>query len=89
MNLDNGLLKCLSFDFPKVNKKIQNTMCVIISCYITCIWVNRDDPSFLVNKFKAKIIKTQKTHMKILKDKAIRIFSENYCNMQIQILNNL
>ena len=76
-------------DFPKVNKAIQNTLCIIICSYISCVWYNREETQLEVCRFKAKIIKVQKAHMMMYKEKAKVLFSENYCNMRVEILNNL
>ena len=83
------MLKLLFFDFPKINKKIQNTVCITISSYISCIWYNRESSDYLLNKFKAKIIKEQKYHKLILKEKIQDIFTENYCNIDTDIISHL
>ena len=89
INFKNNLLKMLFLDFPDIDKKSQNTICIIISSYISCIWYNREDTSPLIYTFKAKIIKEQKYHKLILREKMQNIFTENYCNLDMDILNNL
>lgn len=89
IDIGNNLLKCLFLDFPKVNRAIQNTLCIIICSYISCVWYNREEPDFSVFRFKAKIRKVQKSHMLINKDKANFMFTENYCNIRSDILNYL
>ena len=88
-NFEGTLLKLLFFEFPNIDKKIQNTICIIISSYISCIWFNRENPNYLLYKFKAKIIKEQKLHKVILKEKMQDIFTENYCNLDLSIVNHL
>lgn len=77
MNID-SLLKILSLDLPKVNIKVKNTLCIIISSYITRFWFTRDKSEWLIVNLKAKIIRDQKIKLKILKDKAKKVFTENY-----------
>ena len=89
MNIENNMLKLLFVDFPKVNKKIQNTVCITISSYISCIWFNRECSDYLLYKFKSKIIKEQKYHSLILKEKIQDIFTENYCNIDLDIISHL
>ena len=42
-----------------------------------------------MNKFKAKIKREQKYHRLILKEKMEDIFTENYCNIDTDIMNHL
>ena len=86
MDIGNNLLRCLSLDIPKVDKTVQNTLCIIICSYISFVWFNREEPNLVINSFKAKLIKVQRGHMLTYKDKAKFIFTENYCNMQRDIL---
>ena len=89
LNAQGLMLKLLFFDFPKVNKKIQNTLCSIISSYLTIVWYNRESPCYLSYKFKLKIIREQKLHKDMLKEKIHDIFSNNYCHLNPNILDNL
>ena len=89
MDIGNNLLRCFFLDFPKVNKAIQNTLCIIICSYISFVWYNREEPSLSINSFKAKMIRVQKSHMMIFKDKSDILFTENYCNMKRSILFRL
>ena len=89
MDIGNSLLRCLFLDIPKVNKSVQNTLCVIICSYISWVWYNREESNLKVNSFKAKIIRVQKSHMLIYKNKSHIMFTENYCNMERHILYRL
>ena len=87
MNI-NSLLRILSFDIPKVNMEIRNTLCIIVSNYIACIWFNRNNMENITHVFKARIIKDQKLNIKILGEKANKVFSSNYCK-SIEFIYNL
>ena len=87
MNVD-SLMKILSFDLPKVNINIKNTLCIILSNYIGCIWFNRDNLENIIHVFRARIIKDQKLNMKILGEKADKVFSSNYCK-NIEFIYNI
>ena len=76
-------------EFPKIDKRNVNSLCVIISSYIATVWFNRKNDENLIYIFKAKIIKDQRLNMKILDIKALRIFSDNYCNLNREIINRL
>ena len=89
MNVENYLLKCLFFDFPKVNKQIKNTLIIIVSSYIANIWFNRNSLENLDYKLKAKIKMCQKLHMDILQDKGENVFTGNYCKMDADIIDRL
>ena len=60
-----------------------------MSSYISCVWANRECQDNVLYRFRAKVIKEQKNHMLILNSKANDIFTENYCNINFQILRNL
>ena len=89
INFENNLLKLLFLELPKIDKKIQNTICITISSYISCIWFNRESSDHLLNNFKAKIRIGQKYHKLMLKGKMKDIFTENYCNIDLDIINHL
>ena len=89
IDIGNDLLKCFFLDFPKVTKATQNTLCIIICSYISCVWYNREEADLSVIKFKAKLIQGQKSHMLIYKDKTKFMFTKNYCKMRLDILNYL
>lgn len=84
-----SLLKILSFEFPKVNSKIKNTLCIIVSSYISCTWYNRGNIDTMIYVFKAKLIKDQRLKLEILGDKAKNVFTENYCKSNIEIIYEL
>ena len=83
------MLKLLFFDFPNIDKKLQNTLSVIISMYIACIWYNRENAVYLSQKFKAKLLKQQKLHKLMLNDNLNTYFSRNYCMIDSDIINEL
>ena len=84
-----SLLKVLMLDIPKINKRNVNSLCVIISSYIACVWFNRDNLDSITFCYKAKFIKDHKLNMKILGAKAYEIFSDNYCLMDYGIIYRL
>ena len=85
----NSLLKILYLDIPKIDKRNMNSICVIISCYISTVWFNRTDLRFIKNIIKANIVKMQKFHRVILGSNMERVFSEKYCNLDLRIINSL
>ena len=88
INFD-SMLKVLMLDFPKIDKRNVNSLCVIVSSYIACIWFNRKKLDTVKYSLKAKIIKDQRINMRILGNKCHKVFSENYCNLDYDILNRL
>ena len=84
-----SLLKVLSLDLPKVNIKVKNTLYIIITSYITCTWTSRENIEYVIGNLKAKIIRDQKLKMRILKGKAKDVFTENYCNPNIEFICTL
>ena len=84
-----SLIQMMSFDIPKVNVKVKNTLIIIISSYIACTWYNRHRLDFISNILKAKIIRDQKLYIKILGDKSKRTFTENYCKSNIEFICKL
>ena len=79
----------MSFDLPKIHVRNKNTLCIIISSYISCVWYNRDNLEYLTNKLKAKIIKDQKINLLVLGKKANKVFSENYCKTNVNMIYQL
>ena len=84
-----SLLQILMFEFPKVDKRNVNSLCVIISSYIACVWYNRENNDNLIYAFKARLLRNQRLNIKILDKKALKIFSENYCKMDIRIIDRM
>ena len=84
-----SLLKILYLDLPRIDRRNMNSLCVIISCYISTVWFNRTDLRFIKNIIKASIVKMQKLHRMILGSTMKKVFSENYCNLDMRMLNNL
>ena len=89
IDIEKDIIKTLFFDFPKINKKVTNTLCIVISIYIANIWYNRDNMENLEYKFKSKIKNSQKLHMEILKDKSKNVFTDNYVNINRRIIDHL
>ena len=89
LNINESFLRYIFLYFPKVNKKVRNTLCVIVSSYLSCIWINRECQDDLIYKFKAKMIKEQRYHLLTLGNKAKKIFTDNYCNLDSHIVRNL
>ena len=85
----NILTKILHLDLPGIERRNKDTLCVVISCYISTVWFNRSDLRFIKNIVKANIIKMQKFHMIMLGTKKEKVFSDNYCNLDMRILNSL
>ena len=85
----NSLLKILYLDLPRIDKRNMNSLCVIISCYISTVWFNKTDLRYIKNIVKASILKMQKFHKVMLNSKMEKIFSEKYCNLDIRIFNNI
>ena len=48
----NSLFKFLFLEFPYINTKMVNTLTIIMCCYISCIWYNRDNLDFVDKKLK-------------------------------------
>ena len=84
----NSMLKLLYLDIPRIDKKNMNSICCIVSCYISSVWYNREDLTYIKGIVKARLIKGQRFHMTLLGEKAKKVFSENYCNLDMRILNN-
>ena len=82
-------IKLLHLDLPKTNKKIKNTLCIILSTYTSCIWYNRERPNYVVNAMKAKIVKDCRMKKKIFGDKFRNLFTEKYQGINMRILNQL
>ena len=83
----NSLFKFLFLEFPYVNKKMVNTLSVIICCYISCIWLNRDKLEFIEKKIKAKIIRERNFLMYLLKEKSRNMFCEKFCDITLEDMN--
>ena len=84
-----SLLKIMSLDLPKIEKRNKNALCILIAGYIATVWYNRMDLRYIKNIVMAKIIRDQRFNMKLVGEKARDIFSENYCKMNLNILKNL
>ena len=64
-----------------------NTLTVIMCCYISCIWLNRDNLEFIDKKLKAKIIRERNFLKYLLKEKAKNIFCDKFCDIRLEQMN--
>ena len=85
----NSLFKYLFLEFPYINKKMVNTLTVIICCYISCIWLNRENLDFIDKKLKARILKERNFLMYLLKEKSRHTFCAKYCDITIEQMNSI
>ena len=85
----NDLSRIIFLELPKIDNRSKNTLCIIICTFIACVWFERNNLEQLIYILKAKIIKDQKLNLMILKQKAKKIFSENYCNPNIEFIHSL
>ena len=83
----NCLSEFLMLDFPFINRKMVNTLSVVVCNYISCIWLNRDDLEYIDKKLKAKIIKERNLIKYILKEKARQKFCDRYCDIGFREMN--
>ena len=74
-------------DFPYLNKKIVNTLSVIICNYISVIWLNRENLEYIDKKVKAKMIRERGFLRYLLKDKFKLIFCSKYCDIEMNQMN--
>ena len=89
LNINDSFLRFIFFNFPKAERKIQNTLYILISSYIFSIWYKREKNDGLTHVLKAKIAKEQKFHMITLENKAKDVFTKNYCELDGNILTNI
>ena len=85
----NDLSRIIFLELPKIDIRSKNTLCIIICSFIACVWFERNNLEQLIYTLKAKIIKDQKLNLMILKQKAKKIFSENYINSNIEFIHSL
>ena len=64
-----------------------NTITIIICCYISCIWLNRDNLEFIDGKLKAKIIRERNFLLYMLGEKSRNLFCEKFCKIKIREMN--
>ena len=83
----NNMEGYLMLDFPYLNKKIVNTLSVIICNYISVIWLNRENLEYIDKKVKAKMIRERGFLRYLLKDKFKLIFCSKYCDIEMNQMN--
>ena len=83
----NNMSEYLMLDFPYINRKMVNTLSVIICNYIACIWLNRDDLEYIDKKLKAKIIRERSFLSYIHRDKFKQVFCSRYCDLKFNQMN--
>ena len=84
----NDMEHLLYLDIPKIDKKNINSLSIIISCYISSVWFNRGNLLYVKNIVKAKILRERRFHMRMLGESIHKFFSENYCKMDVRIVNS-
>ena len=47
INFKDHILKLLFLEFPRVEKKIQNAICITMASYISCVWYNRENLEYI------------------------------------------
>ena len=51
-----SLLKIMSLNIPKIEIRNRNSLCIIITCYITTVWYHREDLTYIIQIVKANIV---------------------------------
>ena len=85
----NDLSRAMYLELPRIDKRNRNTLGLVICSYIVCVWYKRNSLDQLLYTLKAKIIRDQKLNLMILKQKAEKIYSENYCKTNIEFIQSL
>ena len=83
----NNMQTYLMLDFPYINKKISNTLSVIICNYISIVWLNRENLEYIDKKVKAKIIRERGFLKYLLKDRFEKLFCIRYCEIEMNQMN--
>ena len=78
------MFKVLMLDIPKIDKRNVNSLCIIISSYISCVWYNRENLNNIVYCFKAMFIIDQRLNMKLLVEKRLKVFPDKYWHLIIR-----
>ena len=81
--------KMLYIEIPNIQNKTKNSMIIIISNFISCTWLNRDNLEYMEEKIVSKIWKEKEFLLTTLKDKSKEIFCSRYYEMDIRKLNSL
>ena len=84
-----SMIRILSLDIPKIENRNKNCLYILLSCYVSSVWLNRENIDNMKYIVKSNIIKTQRFHMQLLGRKADAIFSKNYCQLDIGIINTM
>ena len=79
----------IMLDFPYVNRKMVNTLSVIICNYLACIWFNRENMDYIDKILKAKIVRERNFLRYLLREKFEQIFCGRYCDIELNQMNNL
>ena len=83
----NNMLNFIMLDFPYINRRILNTLSVIICNYLSCIWLSRDNLDYIDKKVKAKITRERSFLKCLLKENFRKIFCPRYCDIDISQMN--
>ena len=85
----NDIQNFIMLDFPYINRKMVNTLSIIICNYLACIWFNRENMDFLEKKLKAKILKERNFLRYILGEKFKQTFCNRYNEIDFNQMNNM
>ena len=78
------MFKVMILDIPKIGKRNVDTLCIIISSYISCVWYNRENLNNIDYYFKSMFIIDQRLNMKLLGEKRLKVFPDKYWHLIIR-----
>ena len=79
----------LYFNFPKIHKKVLNSMCKIISDFISVIWLCRENLDFVTEKIIAKVYNDKRFLNGLLKEKFNDVFCKKYSEIEFDMLMSM
>ena len=83
------ILKLLFFDTSSMTKKERNTVIVLVAHYVCTIWNSRSSTGDKIFLMKSKILQQKNIYHIILKHKMTSMFTDNYCKMNRQVVDDI
>ena len=84
-----NLLKFMFLEISKRNKKLKNTIIILIITYISSVWYGRKNRRQIAKIYTSALLSHLKILKKLLGDTITEVFTSEFCELRLETMHNL
>ena len=84
-----NLLKFMFLEISKRNKKLKNTIIILIVIYISSVWYGRKNRRQIAKIYTSALLSHLKILKKLLGDTITEVFTSEFCELRLETMHNL